>query len=92
MKYIDEFLSNAKKMGIAGLVMIIVASLLFLRNFEYIVNRIFHVQPRTILHRLRIYLVIFVLTILSLVISFYGLAIVVGFFSILSAIKLYRIR
>ena len=28
----------------------------------------------------------------SLVISFYGLAIVVGFFSILSAIKLYRIR
>ena len=28
----------------------------------------------------------------SLAISFYGLAIVVGFFSILSAIKLYRIR
>ncbi len=46
--YIDEFLKNAVKLSVVGSVMIIVASMLFFENYEYIVNKIFHTRRRTV--------------------------------------------
>ena len=48
MEHIDGFLKNSAKMGIIGLAMILVASLLFFKNFEYIANKIFHAKQRTL--------------------------------------------
>ena len=48
MVHIDGFLQNSAKLGAIGLVMILVASLLFFKNFEYIANKIFHAKPRTL--------------------------------------------
>ena len=47
-QYIDEFLHNAVKLSVVGSVMIIVASMLFFENYEYIVNKIFHTKRRSI--------------------------------------------
>lgn len=44
MGYIDSFLLNSAKMGVIGLVMVLIASLLFFKNFEYIANKIFHAK------------------------------------------------
>ena len=38
MQHIDGFLQNTAKMGIVGFIMILIASLLFFKNFEYIAN------------------------------------------------------
>jgi len=47
-QYIDDFLRNAVKLSVVGSVMIIVASLLFFENYEYIVNKIFRTKQRSI--------------------------------------------
>jgi len=71
MVYIDEFLKNSAKMGVMGLAMIIVASLLFFKNFEYIANKIFHAEPRTLWESVTTYWTMLTLTPIALGISFY---------------------
>ena len=71
MQYIDGFLANSAEMGFIGLVMILVASLLFFKNFEYIANKIFHAKKRTLLESTLTYLTMLILTPLALGFSFY---------------------
>lgn len=71
MGYIDGFLKNSAKMGVIGLVMMLVASLLFFKNFEYIANKIFHAQPRTLWESITTYWTLLTLTPLALGVSFY---------------------
>lgn len=71
MGHIDGFLENSAKMGIVGLVMILIASLLFFKNFEYIANKIFHAKPRTLWESITTYWTILTLTPLGLGVSFY---------------------
>lgn len=71
MGYVDGFLANSAKMGIIGLVMILVSSLLFFKNFEYIANRIFHAKPRTLWESITTYWTMLTLTPLALGVSFY---------------------
>jgi membrane protein len=71
MGYIDGFLQNAGKMGIIGFAMILVASLLFFKNFEYIVNRIFDAKPRGLWDSITTYWTMVTLTPIALGISFY---------------------
>lgn len=71
MGHIDGFLENSAKMGVVGLAMILVASLLFFRNFEYIANRIFHAPPRTLWESVTTYWTMLTLTPIALGISFY---------------------
>lgn len=47
-QYIDNFLQNAVKLSVVGSIMIIVASMLFFENYEYIVNKIFRTKQRSI--------------------------------------------
>jgi membrane protein len=71
MTYIDSFLANSAKMGVIGLAMIIVASMLFFQNFEYIANRIFHAKKRTLWESVTTYWTMLTLTPLALGLSFY---------------------
>ncbi|MCD6433051.1 MAG: YihY family inner membrane protein, partial [Sulfurimonas sp.] len=71
MGHIDGFLANSAKMGVIGLVMILVASLLFFKNFEYIANRIFHAKKRTLWASITTYWTMLTLTPIALGVSFY---------------------
>lgn len=71
MGYIDSFLENSAKMGVIGLAMILVASLLFFKNFEYIANRIFHAKQRSLWESITTYWTMLTLTPLALGLSFY---------------------
>jgi len=71
MQHIDGFLANSAKMGIIGLVMILVASLLFFKNFEYIANKIFHAKKRTLWESITTYWTMLTLTPIALGVSFY---------------------
>ena len=71
MGHIDSFLANSAKMGVIGLVMILVASLLFFKNFEYIANKIFHAKKRTLWESITTYWTMLTLTPIALGVSFY---------------------
>ena len=71
MGHIDGFLQNSAKMGVIGLAMVLVASLLFFQNFEYIANKIFHAQKRTLWESITTYWTMLTLTPIALGISFY---------------------
>jgi membrane protein len=71
MGYIDGFLKNSVKMGVIGFASVIIASMLFFQNFEYIVNRIFHAQKRTVWESVTTYWTLITLTPIALGVSFY---------------------
>lgn len=71
MGYIDSFLANSAKMGVIGVVSIFLSSLLFFKNFEYIANKIFHSQPRSLWDSITTYWTLLTLTPIALGVSFY---------------------
>lgn len=71
MGHIDGFLQNSLRMGVMGFAMILVASLLFFKNFEYIANRIFHAKSRTLWESITTYWTMLTLTPIALGVSFY---------------------
>ncbi|MBA1433010.1 MAG: YihY family inner membrane protein [Epsilonproteobacteria bacterium] len=71
MHNIDSFVANSAKMGAFGLLMILIASLLFFKNFEYIANKIFHAKGRTLWESITTYWTMLTLTPIALGISFY---------------------
>ena len=71
MGHIDGFLQNSAKMGVIGLAMVLVASLLFFQNFEYIANKIFHAQKRSLWESITTYWTMLTLTPIALGVSFY---------------------
>jgi len=70
-QYIDEFLHNAVKLSVVGSVMIIVASMLFFENYEYIVNKIFHTKRRSIWQSVTTYWTLLTLTPMAFGLSIY---------------------
>ncbi len=91
MGYIDGFLQNSAKLGVIGFVMILVASLLFFKNFEYIANKIFHAKPRTLWESVTTYWTMLTLTPIALGASFYitaKLAIMIESNSITSGVNI----
>jgi membrane protein len=71
MKNIDSFVANSAKMGAFGLLMILIASLMFFKNFEYIANKIFHAKSRTLWESITTYWTMLTLTPIALGLSFY---------------------
>ena len=71
MHNIDSFVANSAKVGAFGLLMILIASLLFFKNFEYIANKIFHAKGRTLWESITTYWTMLTLTPIALGISFY---------------------
>ena len=71
MNQINGFLQNSSKMGMMGFIAILVSSLLFFKNFEYIANKIFHAKSRTIWESITTYWTMLTLTPIALGASFY---------------------
>ncbi|HIC13430.1 MAG TPA: YihY family inner membrane protein [Sulfurimonas sp.] len=71
MEKLDMFLANSSKMGMIGFLMVLVASLLFFKNFEYIANKIFDAKPRTLWESITTHWTMLTLTPLALGVSFY---------------------
>jgi len=71
MHYIDSFLENSSKIGMIGFGMILLSSMLFFKNFEYIANKIFDAKPRTLWESITTYWTMLTLTPVALGISFY---------------------
>ena len=71
MDQINSFLQNASQMGVASFAMVIVSSLLFFNNFEYIANKIFHAQKRGIWESVTTFWTLITLTPIALGVSFY---------------------
>ena len=71
MHNIDSFVANSAKVGAFGLLMILIASLLFFKNFEYIANKIFHAKSRSLWESITTYWTMLTLTPIALGISFY---------------------
>ncbi len=69
--FIDSFMKNSMKLSIIGIVSVIVSSMLFFQNFEYIVNKIFKTKPRGFWDSLTTYWTLVTLTPIALVFSFY---------------------
>ncbi len=71
VSYIEAFLANAKRMGVVGLVYILVTSALFYKNYQYAVNKIFLVPNHSLLHGIATYLLLAVLMPMTLAVSVY---------------------
>lgn len=54
--YIDTFMQNTEQLGVIGIVFVLYVSVMFFDDFEYVINKIFKVQPRTFWHSIAIYL------------------------------------
>ena len=56
--YLDAFLENSGKMGATGLVYVLLSSILFFNNYQYVVNKIFIKINYSLLHAIRTYFVL----------------------------------
>jgi membrane protein len=56
MEYFNTFISNSGKLGLIGFVYIIVAAILFFKNYDYIVNDIFETPKRNLWQAVKTYL------------------------------------
>ena len=68
---IDAFMENAYKMGILGLVFVLYVSVMFFDDFEYVINKIYGVEPRKFFHSISIYLTMVIIMPLGVAASFY---------------------
>lgn len=71
MGHINSFLQNSVEMSIVSFVAIIVSSLLFFQNFEYIANKIFHAKKRGFWQSVTTFWTLITLTPIGLGVSFY---------------------
>lgn len=70
-EYMDSFMQNSTKLGLIGVTSVIISSILFFQNFEYIVNKIFKTKPRSFWQSLTTYWTLMTLTPIALTFSFY---------------------
>ncbi len=71
MRQINGFLENSSKLGVIGTVTVIIASLLFFQNFEYIANKIFKADKRSLWESITTYWTLITLTPIAMGASFY---------------------
>jgi membrane protein len=69
--YINSFLDNSLKMGIVGLIYVLVATLMFFRNFESLANKIFNIEPQSFIKSIPVYWTMITLSPIGLALSFY---------------------
>ncbi|MDH5484376.1 MAG: YihY family inner membrane protein [Gammaproteobacteria bacterium] len=57
-EYFDEFIANSRKMGFWGLVYVMFASVLFYKNYQHVVNKIFFKPSNSFWHAFETYLIL----------------------------------
>jgi membrane protein len=70
-QYIDTFLANTSKLGTIGFIFIIVASIMFFQNYEYIVGKIFRSKQKSFWSALTTYWTLITLGPMALAASIY---------------------
>ncbi|DAB27401.1 MAG: hypothetical protein A2513_06175 [Sulfurimonas sp. RIFOXYD12_FULL_33_39] len=71
MGHINGFLQNSVEMSMISFVVVIISSLLFFQNFEYIANKIFHAKKRGVWESVTTFWTLLTLTPIGLGVSFY---------------------
>lgn len=71
MGHINGFLQNSVEMSMISFVVVIISSLLFFQNFEYIANKIFHAKKRGTWESVTTFWTLLTLTPIGLGVSFY---------------------
>lgn len=71
LTYINSFIENSGKLGMVGVVYVLFASMMFFKNYDYIVNDIFETKRRSFWRSVTIYWTLVTLTPIMLVLSFY---------------------
>ncbi|WP_286337849.1 YihY/virulence factor BrkB family protein [Hydrogenimonas cancrithermarum] len=70
-QYIDTFLANTSKLGVIGFIFIMIASILFFQNYEYIVGKIFKSKQKGFWNALTTYWTLITLGPMGLAASIY---------------------
>ena len=71
LTYINTFVENSGKLGMVGVVYVLFASMMFFKNYDYIVNDIFECKRRSFWSSISVYWTLITLTPIMLVLSFY---------------------
>jgi len=69
--YINSFIENSTKLGMVGVIYVLFGSMMFFKNYDYIVNDIFHSKQRSFWASVSVYWTLVTLTPIMLVLSFY---------------------
>lgn len=69
--YLDAFMENSLKLGLTGFIYILGTSVMFFKNYEYVVNRIFDAPPRPVWNSIATYWTMTTLTPILIAISIY---------------------
>lgn len=91
MNYINQFMQNSYKLGFVGLGYTLFASIMFFRNYDYIINDIFDVPQRGFVAWIKTYVSLVLIIPLMIGVSFYLSSIVQSYldkFTVTSAIHL----
>ncbi len=72
LTYINSFVENSGKLGMVGVVYVLFASMMFFKNYDYIVNDIFECPKRKFWSSVTTYWTLVTLTPIMLVLSFYA--------------------
>ncbi len=70
--YINGFVENSGKLGMVGVIYVLFASMMFFKNYDYIVNDIFDAPRRSFWSSVTVYWTLVTLTPIMLVLSFYA--------------------
>lgn len=71
LTYINAFVENSGKLGMVGVIYVLFASMMFFKNYDYIVNDLFECERRTFWSSVTVYWTLVTLTPIMLVLSFY---------------------
>lgn len=71
MTHLNGFLQNSLEMSSLSILMLVVSSLLFFKNYEFIANRAFHAPQRSFLESVGVYFLMMLITPTSLGLAFY---------------------
>ncbi len=71
LTYINSFVANSGKLGVVGVIYVLFASMMFFKNYDYIVNDIFKCKRRSFWASVSVYWTLVTLTPIMLALSFY---------------------
>jgi len=76
MAWIDKFVQNAGKLGLIGFIYVIIAAIMFFRDYDYIVNDIFDDNRRKFVEATIVYTTLLILIPAALIVSIWFLMLV----------------
>jgi membrane protein len=71
LTYINTFVENSGKLGFVGVIYVLFASMMFFKNYDYIVNDIFETKRRSFWSSVTVYWTLVTLSPIMLALSFY---------------------